>query len=433
MSAKHSGNTPAERPGSSYGEPAAQGYVNPYESAPRRRGRAGRIIAALLIALVLAGAGAGAYFFFNPPWYKVTVNGELVTVKRNATIGDVIADGHASPNPGNLLAIDGNVAIPGGGNAFVATVNGTETTDPSTTLSKDDQVQINDGTDATETFTTTEEVIPHGTIEADTSSEAYWGGSLHVYEKGEDGLQTTKTGDVSGVVLTEVTKAPVDSGYHIYTANTNGEKKIALTFDDGPWPGTTDQILDILQANGARATFFTIGEQVAEYPEAIQREAAVGCQVCTHTWDHASGSGQGVNLTYMTADEQINEVQQGFEALRQALGTEPQRVMRAPGGNYYGDIISTLEPYVDAEIGWDVDTMDWSRPGAEAIYQAIMTVQPGQVVLMHDGGGDRSQTVEAISRAIPELIAQGYELVTVNDLLAYGHNTSVASDVQVIN
>ena len=429
MSAKHSSGAPSGQQGSPY-DASAQGYVNPYEGYPKRRGKAGRIIAGLLVALVLAGAAAGAYFFFNPPWYQVTVNGELATVKRDATVGDIIAEGLAAPNPGNLLAIDGNVAVPGGGNAFTAVINGSETTDPATVVPKDATIEITDGTDTTETFTSAEEVIPHGYTEADTSSNAYWGGSLHVYQKGEDGLQTTKTGDVSGVVLTEVTKAPVDAGYHIYTANTNGEKKIAFTFDDGPWPGTTDQILDILSANGARATFFTIGEQVASYPEAVQREAAQGCQVCTHTWDHASGSGQGVNLTYMSAEEQINEVQMGFDSLRQALGTEPQRIMRAPGGNFYGDIIATLEPYVDAEIGWDVDTRDWSRPGTEEIYQAIMTVQPGQVILMHDGGGDRSQTVEAISRAIPELIAQGYELVTINDLLAYGPNT--ASDVQVV-
>ena len=78
-------------------------------------------------------------------------------------------------------------------------------------------------------------------------------------------------------------------------------------------------------------------------------------------------------------------------------------------------------PFSDAEVGWDVDTEDWRRPGADAIYERIMSVQPGQVILMHDGGGDRSQTVEAVSRAVPELIAQGYQLVTINDLLAYGH------------
>ena len=67
-----------------------------------------------------------------------------------------------------------------------------------------------------------------------------------------------------------------------------------------------------------------------------------------------------------------------------------------------------------------MDTEDWQRPGADVIYERIMSVQPGQVVLMHDGGGDRTQTVEAVSRAVPELIAQGYRLVTIDELLSYG-------------
>ena len=225
---------------------------------------------------------------------------------------------------------------------------------------------------------------------------------------------------MSGITVTEQTKDPVDSGYRIYNANVGEDKVVALTFDDGPWPETTAQILDVLEANGAKATFFTIGEQISYNTDLVQREHSIGCQVCTHTWDHASGSGQGVNITYMSADEQINEVQRGYEAIKEALGEEPSHVLRAPGGNYYGDAIANLEPYVDAEIGWNVDTEDWQRPGADVIYERIMSVQPGQVVLMHDGGGDRTQTVEAVSRAVPELIAQGYRLVTIDELLSYG-------------
>ena len=374
----------------------------------------------LVLLLVAAVVGAGAYFFIlNPRSYDVTVNGEVVNVERDATIADVIEAGYATPNPGNLMAIDGSVATEGGGDAFAATVNGNATTDASTVLKKDDVVEITDGADQTETYTETEEAIPHGTVESDTSAGGYWAGSLHVYQKGEDGTRVTRTGDVSGVVQAEVVKDPVDSGYRIYTADVGEDKVIALTFDDGPWETTTDQILDVLEANGAKATFFTIGNQISYNADKIQREHDLGCQVCTHTWDHASGSGQGVNITYMSADEQINEIQQGYAAIKEALGEEPSHVTRSPGGNYYGETVSILEPYIDAEIGWDVDTEDWRLPGADAIYERIMSVQPGQVILCHDGGGDRSQTVEAVSRAVPELVAQGYKLVTIDELLAY--------------
>lgn len=399
---------------------AEQGYMpqaSVYSQPPRKRG--GVFLAILALVLVAAIAGTGVYFYLNPPFYNITVNGETVRVSRGDTIADVIEDGYASPAPGNLMAIDGSVCKEGGGDAFAATVNGAATTDPSTKLEKGAVLEIADGADRTETATVTEETIPHGSRDVDTSANAYWAGSLHVYEKGEDGLRTVTTGDVSGVTITEQTKNPVDSGYHIYTANVGEDKVIALTFDDGPWPETTDQILDVLEANGAKATFFTIGNQISYNVDQIKREAALGCQVCTHTWDHADGSGQGVNITYMSADEQIWEVQEGYAAIREALGVEPSHVLRAPGGNYYGDAIANLAPYVDAEIGWDVDTEDWKQPGSDAIYEAIMSVQPGQVVLMHDGGGPRAQTVEAVQRAIPELVAQGYKLITIDELLAY--------------
>ena len=386
---------------------------------PRKR-RGGCLVGALVLLLVVALAGVGAYFYLNPPRYDITVNGQTVTVDRDATIADVIEQGYAAPVAGNLMAIDGSVAREGGGEPFAAVVNGTATTDATTKLPKDAVVEIANGADLTETETVTEEAIPYGTVDSDRSMGAYWNGSLHVNQRGEEGVRTVRTGDVSGVVISEQTKDPVDEGYHNYTANVGEDKVIALTFDDGPWPDTTDAILDVLEANGAKATFFTIGNQIPSYTAQVQREASLGCQVCTHTWDHASGSGQGVNLTYMSADEQIEEVTRGYDAIREALGEEPSHVLRAPGGNYYGDIISTLAPYVDAEVGWDIDTEDWRLPGSDAIYEAIMSAQPGQVILMHDGGGDRWQTVEAVQRAVPELVAQGYRLVTVAELLAYG-------------
>ena len=249
---------------------------------------------------------------------------------------------------------------------------------------------------------------------------SYYNGSIHVFSAGEDGQKTVRTGKVSGKTVEEVTKQPTDAGYSSYHANVGDQKVIALTFDDGPWPTTTGQILDILKENGAHATFFQIGEQVAGMADTEKRIVEEGNQVATHTWDHARGSGQGVNLTIMSAEEQRTEVQRGFEAIESALGTSVTHVLRAPGGNYYGPLVDNLKDLVDAEIGWDVDTKDWSRPGTEAIEQALLSAKPGDVVLMHDGGGDRSQTVEALRSALPKLVAQGYKFVTVDELMAYG-------------
>ena len=176
-------------------------------------------------------------------------------------------------------------------------------------------------------------------------------------------MRTTKTGKVSGKTVTEDTTPAVNEEYKIYTANTGDDKVIALTFDDGPWKDTTAEILDVLKENDAHATFFTIGKQIADHSDVVKRAHDEGHEICTHTWDHAAGSGQGVNLTYMTADEQIQEVQKGFQAIKDVIGEDPVRIMRAPGGNFKGDIVWTLQPYIDAEIGWNVDTEDWRRPG----------------------------------------------------------------------
>lgn len=389
------------------------------ERRPRRSHRRRNALIGLAVIVVLAGVGV--WLYFNPPFFDVSVNGTRRTVNAGATIQSVIDEGYASPKAGNLIAVDGSVATAGGGTAFTATVNGSEVTDGATSLKRGDDVQISDGTDQNETFTEKTEAVPHGTSGQDMSStNLYWAGSIHVLSQGEDGEQTVKTGDVSGKTVTEVTKQPVDAGYRVYTTHTGNDKVVALTFDDGPWPTTTAEILDILKENGAKATFFQIGNQIAENATVERRIHDEGHQIATHTWDHASGSGRGVDLTRMTADEQRAEVTKGFDAIDQAVGTKVSRVMRAPGGNYHGQVIETLKDVVTAEIGWDVDTEDWRRPGADKIAQAILSVKPGQVVLMHDGGGDRSQTVEALKTALPKLKEQGYTFVTIDELLAYG-------------
>ncbi len=390
--------------------------------APRKRHRRAPMVIVVLIVLA-ALAGGGAYLYLNPPLYNVNVNGTDHLVSSGATLQDIVDEGFASPTPGNLLAVDGSVCQEGGGDKFEATVNGQETNDPNYVVPRGATVKYEKGNDTTEEYTETTEAIAHGTSGEDMDSfNLYWAGSIHVYSNGEDGEQVTKTGKTSGISVTEVTKEPVDAGYHVYTANTGDDKVIALTFDDGPWPTTTSEILDILKENGAHATFFQIGNQIAENSDVEKRIYEEGHQIATHTYDHASGSGGGLDLTKMTADEQVDEVEKGFSAIEDVLGTSVSHILRAPGGNYYGSIITNLASHVTAEIGWNVDTEDWRKPGAQSIADAILSAKSGNVVLMHDGGGDRSQTVEGLRIALPQLVAQGYKFVTIDELLAYGSN-----------
>jgi len=350
--------------------------------------------------------------------YTVTVNGQSFQARQGDTVKTLVDAGVVTPTPGDLLAVDGSVLEAGKGELCSATVNG-NLANASTPLVPNATVSVGDGPDTTEDSTVSEEAIPFKTDEGDTSAAAYYYGSIHLLSDGQDGKRVVRTGTISGKSVVEEETEPVNAGYRVYTAHP-ADRVIALTFDDGPWPESTNAILDLLEKYDAKATFFTIGNQIQDNVSAVKRANEMGCQICTHSWDHASGSGQGVNLTFMSSDEQIEEIQKGYKAIADVLGEEPKHILRAPGGNFYGDLITTLWPYVDVEVGWDVDTEDWSRPGVEAIEEAILSVEPGQVILMHDGGGDRSQTVEALGNALPQLVERGYSFVTIDELLELG-------------
>ena len=386
-------------------------------SAQRSRKPVSKLLVVVAI-VALVGAGFGIFNIVSPAQFEVTINGMTKTLERGDTIDDVIADGIVSPVAGDFIAVDNSVITEGGGDRFSALLNEKETNDGTTRLYKGDTIQVSDGKDVMEEYSVSEV-----TVEPGQSVEGV--GSIHHYVDGVQGKTEVRTGTTSGLTVETVVTPVSDAMYKSYNADVGADKVIALTFDDGPWPETTDQVLDILAQYGAKATFFTIGQQIDDYPEATKRIVEEGHQLCTHTWDHAEGSGQGVNLTYMSAEEQIAEITKGYDAIKAITGQEASRIIRAPGGNYSGDIVWTLEPYVDAEIGWNVDTQDWARPGADAIAQAILSAEPGDVVLMHDGGGDRSQTVEALKIALPKLIERGYTFVTMDELIAYSDPASM--------
>ena len=406
----------------------ADGQVAPYADMGRykKKGKKKASVVSIIVSVViLAAIGVGVYLYLNPLQFNVTVNGMTRTVDKGTTLNDMIAEGVVSPKPGNLLAVDGEVLQEGGGAAFAGTVNGNEVTDGATELHKGDVVQLDDGADATEDYdVTTEETTP-GQVELGE-------GAIHVYVPGEASQVETRTGKVSGKTVSETVKEGSDNVYLKYNANTNGEKVIALTFDDGPWP-TTSELLDVLKENDAVATFFTIGEQISDktdYVETIQRMAAEGHQIGTHSYDHAAtGGGNGVDMTRQSPEKQIEEVQMGQQAIADATGKEASKVFRSPGGNFHDEIIWNLQPYITSEIGWNVDTEDWRRPGADAIAERLLSAKPGDVVLMHDGGGDRSQTIEALKIALPQLRAEGYKFVTIDQLLAYDDAKALAQEL----
>ncbi|GAA5787547.1 polysaccharide deacetylase family protein [Chitiniphilus shinanonensis] len=191
-------------------------------------------------------------------------------------------------------------------------------------------------------------------------------------------------------------------------------KLIALTFDDGPsW--NTSKLLDVLAKHKVKATFFWLGREMELYPDVVRRADREGHLLGNHTWDHPDISGLDETTLW---DEQIGATQQVFMDL---LGYAPH-LMRPPYGRVADAQVPFLAKHGLKVIQWSVDTQDWNRArqafGSHMIERFLQDYShPEGIVLMHDGGGKRYKTVEAVDRAIPWLRAAGYEFVTVDELL----------------
>jgi peptidoglycan/xylan/chitin deacetylase (PgdA/CDA1 family) len=193
---------------------------------------------------------------------------------------------------------------------------------------------------------------------------------------------------------------------------TTGRREIALTFDDGPWY-QTPEFLSLLERYRVPATFFEVGEHIAQFGEggAIERRMlADGDMIGDHTWSHIVVAGAGA-----TAASQI-EATAG--AIRRATHGFTPCLFRAPDGAVSPALITEARSLGFTTIQWDIDPRDWALPGVGAIESNVLAnAHPGAIVIMHDGGGDRSETLAALPHIIDTLRARGYTFVTVTQLL----------------
>lgn len=389
-----------------------------YLSAQRTRRKPSGSLRNKLIAGAVAVAVVAIGIFAFTTWdankaVSVTINGQQQTIEgQQRTIEGLLDTNTVSVTPGNYVAVDGSVMREGEGTRATATINGQGTEDFSTRLNEGDDISLTNGSDITEEYTEGEPQALQPTLEVQGT------GAVHLYtQKGEPGEKVVRTGNESGKTAEVTTKEPVNGVVQYYNVNTNGDKVIALTFDDGPWDTSTAAILDTLKEYDAKATFFTVGQKISGHEDLLQRAANEGHEIGTHTWDHAEGSGQGVSLILMSSDERKQEVEKGLQAIKDATGQDASLMFRSPGGNFDASVASDLSDLIDAEIGWNIDTGDWQKPGVDTIAQRIESAGPGEIILMHDGGGDRSETVAALKQALPKLKEEGYRFVTVSELI----------------
>ncbi|GGS70335.1 hypothetical protein GCM10010206_35880 [Streptomyces cinerochromogenes] len=180
-------------------------------------------------------------------------------------------------------------------------------------------------------------------------------------------------------------------------------RRMVLTFDDGPHPEYTPHILDTLAHYGVRAMFFVCGECVVENKELLARMADEGHVVGNHTWTHPL-------LTELDRGEIRDEMESTSDAIEDAYGERPQW-FRAPYGAWNRAAFQLGADMGMEPMAWTVDTTDWSEPGTDTIVDRVEEgAAPGVVVLSHDAGGDRSQTVHAIREWLPYLIDSGYRI-----------------------
>jgi peptidoglycan/xylan/chitin deacetylase (PgdA/CDA1 family) len=186
-------------------------------------------------------------------------------------------------------------------------------------------------------------------------------------------------------------------------------KMLALTFDDGPGV-LTPKVLDVLKKYSARATFFLIGRQVSTYAATVQREIREGNEVGNHSWSHPNLT----KLPYAGLQQQVVDTQR---AIQQAADGYTPRLMRPPEGAYNATVTGFLQSQGLHMQLWNVDTLDWLNHDAQVVYGRIMAgAGDGKVILVHD---IHLTSVDAVTRAIPDLVAQGYQLVTVSQLEQY--------------
>ncbi len=360
------------------------GHHRPVRRRPSPRRPALR--AGLLCIVFAAPLWLGADLDDPPPPLRISVQGRPHLVAPDATLGALLRGLRLAPRPGRLLSVSGRVldrrAEPG-----VVLLDGRRA-DPATPLATGDAIVVVDGVDRTEGTRVERRIVrrpalrnPAFTLERSRQRE----------------VRIVR--EISGEVL-EVRSEPI--------ARPRRPRAVALTFDDGPWPGTTLRIVRTLRRMRAEATFFMVGSLMDRYPEIVERVARAGMTIGTHSWSHPS------SLRRLRPHRVETEIRAPAELLRERFGIRPT-LFRPPSGAYGPLVVRAAYEAGMRVVLWGVDPRDYrsgARP-AEIAREVLERVRPGSIVLLHDGGGDGEITLRALPRIVRGIRRMGLELVAV--------------------
>ncbi len=343
------------------------------------------------------------YLFLSQP-VRVTIDGRERLIRTGTTVREVIASGMTTASRGDVIGVRGDVVGPGGGGLPRVTVNGR-----SAALS--DGVYWGSVLKSSRGRDLHEPVITSLSAVRIPVQEVGRGPDVLPRQLGSPGLAVISKGAVSRVVVARV---PVRSPTPMVVLRRPfpaGTKLVALTFDDGPWPGQTLRVLDILEREGVHATFFMNGIRARMSPSVAREVARDGHLVGNHTLSHLALRGATLKAV-------VRQMAGGRKLIRRYAGVDP-RWFRAPGGGVSPRVRAVARRLNERVVNWTVDPSDWRKPPASVIVKRVVRrVHPGAIVLMHDGGGYRGNTIAALPKMIRMLRAKGYRFVTLDELHA---------------
>lgn len=362
-------------------------------------------IVALVIALVVVALIYIPQVVTLP--INVVVNGQTVRTTTQASVGS-LAETYASEKlvRGDLMSIGGNLLESGGGESYQIKINGA-VVDETVHASRSAVITVVKGADKTEPAREENDYTYPRFVKQDH------GPFPQVTTPGAVGVKTVLIGEESGERIDKAeSAAAIDPIVTYRNAEDVWPKLVALTFDDGPNPGETDSILAVLRKEKIKATFFMLGKNVKAHPEIARRVARAGHQIASHSYSHQP-------FTKQTGPQIKRELEKTRQTIANATGVDTSWV-RPPYGLVNGRAYMVFDEEQAKVALWNVDSRDYTRPGSQRIINTVFfNRKPGAVVLMHDGGGNRRDTVKALRGIIGEYRDKGYRFVTVEQMARY--------------
>ena len=374
----------------------------PDTSRPER-GRRVTLIAGVVAAIVIGVAAVAVVVGFATRPIPVMVDGHRRLVPRGTTVSALLASHSLVVRHGNLVSVVSRKVLRAGAGAPGTVLVDSRPATAGTQVHEDSVVASVVGSDVVESTKSERVTVAPG------SHYSGHGPYVVLSDPGRDGVRIVTRGALSGELVTTTIISTPQAGMIRRYGYSGRAKVISLSFDDGPWPGSTQAILAVLAKFKIKATFFMIGEQVARNPDVARAVAKAGMPIGNHTQTH-----QG--LSKLSGSRVAWQIDTDEAAIQHATGVRPLW-LRPPGGTLSRTVYEQANKAHVRIMLWDVDPDDWKRPPAATIVSRVLSgAHPGAVVLMHDGGGDRSNTVAALPTIITKLLAAGYRFETLDQM-----------------